>query len=78
LPEIDPFPRTPARLIGPRRSPNPEHVRGASELSIRQDIKKSVIGMICPYWLPMRGGAEQNHFRLASKLHDRGFAARVF
>lgn len=36
------------------------------------------IGLICPFWLPLWGGAEQYHFRLASKLQERGFPVKVF
>lgn len=41
-------------------------------------MKQPAIGMICPYWLPMWGGAEQYHLRLASRLQDHGFPVKVF
>lgn len=35
------------------------------------------IGFICPFWLPLWGGAEQYHYRLAKALQLRGFDVRV-
>ena len=33
-------------------------------------MHKPAIGLICPFWLPLWGGAEQYHFRLASKIQE--------
>lgn len=41
-------------------------------------MKNPVIGFISPFWLPIFGGAEQYHSRLASALQENGLPVRVF
>lgn len=36
------------------------------------------VGFICPFWLPLWGGAEQYHFRMAQALQEAGFDVKVF
>lgn len=45
---------------------------------MNQEMQLPTIGLICPFWLPMWGGAEQYHFRLAGELKRRGFIVKVF